>query len=194
MESFDVNLHRLLSKKTLLKDAVVTPEEVIPMPGGVGVKGGFNDDQPIKAKEIDKLSWQQFEALVVEVMAKQLNSDSMYLTQSGNDFGADGVILSANTLHLIQVKHTTSKSYKGGYKAITEVYAAGPKYETLFEKEKTELLFITNATRLSKQAKDAAKESNVQILNGNLLTELVEKHEITFKQVMTRLDKKRLKV
>jgi len=194
MESFDVNLHRLLSKKTLLKDAVVTPEEVIPMPGGLGSKGGSNENQPITGKEIGKLSWQQFEALAVEVMAKELNSGSMYLTQNGNDFGADGVVLSISTLHLIQVKHTTSKSYKGGYKAITEVYAAGPKYEPLFGKENTELLFITNATRLSKQAKDAAKESNVQIINGNSFVELVEKHGITFKQLNTRLDKKRLKV
>ncbi len=193
-ESFDVNLHRLLSKKTLLKDAVVTPEEVRPMPDGVGTKGGFTDEQSIKATEINKLSWQHFEALAVEVMAKELNSDSMYLTQSGNDFGADGVILSTNTLHLIQVKHTTSKRYNGGHKAITEVYAATRKYEQFFEKEKTELLFITNATRLSKQAKDTAKEYNVQILNGNLLAELVEKHEITFKQIITRLNKKRLKV
>jgi SNF2 family DNA or RNA helicase len=30
IESFDVNLHRLLTKKTLLKEAVVTPEEVRP--------------------------------------------------------------------------------------------------------------------------------------------------------------------
>jgi hypothetical protein len=194
MESFDVNLHRLLSKKTLLKDAVVTPEEVIPMPGGVGSKGSSNENQPIAGKEIGKLSWQQFEALAVEVIAKELDSDSMYLTQNGNDFGADGLVLSTNTLHLIQVKHTTSKSYKGGYKAITEVYAAGPKYEPLFGKENTELLFITNATRLSKQAKDAAKESNVQILNGNSFAELVEKHGVTFKQLNTRLDKKRLKV
>lgn len=194
MESFDVNLHRLLSKKTLLKDAVVTPEEVIPMPSGVGSKNGSNENQSITGKEIDKLSWQQFEALAVEVMAKEFNSDSMYLTQNGNDFGADGVVLSTNTLHLIQVKHTTSKSYKGGYKAITEVYAAGPKYEPLFGKENTELLFITNATRLSKQAKGAAKESNVQIINGNSFAELVEKHGITFKQLNTRLDKKRLKV
>lgn len=35
-ESFDVNLHRLLTQKTLLKDAVVTPEDVIPQPAGVG--------------------------------------------------------------------------------------------------------------------------------------------------------------
>jgi len=194
MESFDVNLHRLLSKKTLLKDAVVTPEDVIPMPEGIGTKDGFVDENPIKAAEINKLSWQQFEALVIEVMGKKLNSDSMYLTQSGNDFGADGVILSANTLHLIQVKHTTSKSYKGGYKAITEVYASGPKYKPLFGKEKTELLFITNATRLSKQARDAANESNVQIINGTEISELVEKYKITFRQVITRLDKKRCKV
>lgn len=31
-ESFDVNLHKLLSKKIMLKDAVITPEQVMPKP------------------------------------------------------------------------------------------------------------------------------------------------------------------
>ena len=38
LESFDANLHRLLSKKTSLKDAVVTPEQVVPNPPGFGGK------------------------------------------------------------------------------------------------------------------------------------------------------------
>lgn len=194
MESFDVNLHRLLSKKTLLKDAVITPEEVIPMPGGIGSKGTFPDSTLIITKEINKLSWEQFEALAVEVMAKELMSETLYLTQNGNDYGADGVVLTNDSLNLLQVKHTTSKSYNGGYKAINEVYTAKPKYEPLFEKTNTNLFFITNASRLSKQARDAARESGVEILNGENFASLVEKHQITFKQILTRLNKGRLKV
>lgn len=45
MESFDVNLHKLLSKKTQLKDSVVTPEQVIPMPEGIKGSKGLIDDQ-----------------------------------------------------------------------------------------------------------------------------------------------------
>ena len=194
MESFDVNLHGLLSKKTLLKDAVITPEEVIPMPGGVGCDGEFTDNTLISEKEINKLSWEQFEALAVEVMAKELMSETLYLTQNGNDYGADGIVLTNDSLNLLQVKHTTSKIYNGGYKAINEVYSAKPKYEPLFEKTNTHLFFITNASRLSKQAREAARGSDVEILNGENFVNLVAKHKITFKQILMRLDKKRLKV
>ncbi len=50
-ESFDVNLHRLLTKKTLLKDAVVTPEEVQPQSLGACLGGQFNHQAQQKAKE-----------------------------------------------------------------------------------------------------------------------------------------------
>ena len=192
MESFDVNLHRLLSKKTLLKDAVVTPEEVIPMPGGVGATFDFSDEQPIKTKEIYKLSWQQFEALTVEVMSKELNANSAWLTNSGADKGADGVIDNGRQLVLIQAKHT--KGRYDGYEAIKEIVFAKSVYEEELEKSDSKLMFITNATALSKRTRETAKQCNVEVLNGNAFAELVEKHEITFKQLITRLDKKRLKV
>jgi hypothetical protein len=192
MESFDVNLHRLLSKKTLLKDAVVTPEEVIPMPDGVGTKGGFTDEQPIKAKEINKLSWQQFEALTVEVMSKEVSADSAWLTNSGADKGADGVVDNGKHLILIQAKHT--KGRYDGYEAIKEIVFAKPVYEEVTGKSDSTLMFITNATALSKRTREVAKQCNVEILNGTAFADLVEKHEITFKQIITRLDKKRLKV
>lgn len=193
MESFDVNLHRLLSKKTLLKDAVVTPEEVIPMPEGMGKKGGFTEGQTIKANEINKLSWQQFEALTVEVMSKEINSDSAWLASNGADKGSDGILLLANQLTLIQAKHTKRGRYDG-YKAIQEIYAAKPVYESEMSKTNSRLMFITNATALSKRTREVAQQCGVEILNGKALAELVNQHQITFKQILIRLDKKRFKV
>jgi SNF2 family DNA or RNA helicase len=193
MESFDVNLHRLLSKKSLLKDAVVTPEEVIPMPEGMGKKGGLTEDQTITATEIHKLSWQQFEALTVEVMAKETNADSAWLASNGADKGSDGVISSDNQLTLIQAKHTKRGRYDG-YKAIQEIVGAKPVYEAEMNKSNSKLMFITNATALSKRTREVAKQCNVEILNGNALAALVNKHQLTFKQLLQRLDKKRLKV
>ncbi|HIL03914.1 MAG TPA: helicase, partial [Candidatus Thioglobus autotrophicus] len=192
MESFDVNLHRLLSKKTLLKDAVITPEEVIPMPGGIGATFDFSNEQPIKTKEIHKLSWQQFEALTVEVMSKELNASSAWLTNSGADKGADGVIDNGKQLVLIQAKHT--KGRYDGYEAIKEIVFAKSVYEEVIGRSDSKLMFITNATVLSKRTRETAKQCNVEILNGHAFAELVEKHEITFKQLITRLDKKRIKV
>jgi len=192
MESFDVNLHRLLSKKTLLKDAVVTPEEVIPMPGGVGTKVEFSNEQPITAKEINKLSWQQFEALTVEVISKEVSADSAWLTNSGADKGADGVVDNGKQLILIQAKHT--KGRYDGYEAIKEIVFAKPVYEQVTGKSESKLMFITNALALSKRTREVAKQCNVEILDGIEFAKLVEKHKITFMQIITRLEKKRLKI
>jgi SNF2 family DNA or RNA helicase len=193
MESFDVNLHRLLSKKTLLKDAVITPEEVIPMPEGLGKKGGLTGNQTITANEIHKLSWQQFEALTVEVMTKETNADSAWLATNGADKGSDGILVVDNQLTLIQAKHTKRGRYDG-YKAIQEIFGARPVYESEMGKTNSRLMFITNATALSKRTREVAQQCSVEILNGKALSDLVNKHQITFKQILIRLDKKRLKV
>jgi len=191
-ESFDVNLHRLLSKKTLLKDAVVTPEEVMPKPGGLGTKGGFSDEEAISPKEINKLSWQQFEALTVEVISKEYKADSAWLTNTGADKGADGVVYAGNQLILIQAKHT--KGRYNGYEAIKEIVFSKVIYESETGKSNSKLMFITNATGLAKRTREYAKQHDVEILNGNALAELIEKQQITFKQILLRLEKKRFQV
>lgn len=192
MESFDVNLHRLLSKKTQLKDAVVTPEEVLPMPEGVGKGGTIMSDELITAKEINKLSWQQFEALTVEVIARENSARSAWLTGSGADKGADGVIDNGKHLTLIQAKHT--KGRYDGYEAVKEIVFAKPIYEEVMGKPAAELLFITNATVLSKRTREVAKQCNVKIIHGEEFATTVAKHQISFKQVLVRLDKKRLRI
>jgi restriction endonuclease Mrr len=191
MESFDVNLHHLLSKKTLLKDAVVTPEDVIPNPAGLG--GGLvsNDMGIITFKDVNKLSWQQFEALALELLAKELGADSMHLTNDGADYGADGLILTSNSLSLIQVKHTKGKSYSGGYNAVKEVHGSEPTYKKHFSKPQTDLFFITNATRFSAKAREVAKDCSVEIIDGNKLLDLLKKHQVSYTQIYSRLDQER---
>lgn len=192
MESFDVNLHRLQSKKTQLKDAVVTPEDVLPMPNGIDRSTLLATDKTITLKDINKLSWQQFEALTVEVMAKEHNADSAWLTASGADKGADGVIDIGKQLLLIQAKHT--KGRYDGYAAVQEVSGAKVPYEKVIGKPIQTLLFMTNATVLSKRTKEMAAQCDVQVIHGEGLVSLVAKHQINFKQVLTRLDKSRLQI
>jgi len=79
-------------------------------------------------------------------------------------------------------------------KAIQEIVSAKPVYETVMGKSDSKLIFITNATALSKRTREVAKQCNVEVLNGKDFFELVEKHEITFKQIIDRLNKKRLNV
>ena len=191
IESFDVNLHRLLATKTMLKDAVVTPEDVLPNPGGFGSAEALVSN-PITFEDCSKLSWQQFEALAMEVLSKELGASSAWLTKSGNDFGADGVMTVGDGNVLIQVKHTSGKY--DGYKAIQEVVGAKPVYQSSLGKNIKGLYFFTNATKLSKRSREIAKECSVNIYSGADLSDLLLKHHISYKAILARLDKSRMVV
>ncbi|ACY51402.1 helicase [Vibrio antiquarius] len=192
-ESFDVNLHRLLTQKTLLKDAVVTPEDVVPQPAGVGgVVSGDLIDKRITAAELDKLSWQQFEALCVELLAKITDSESAWLTNSGADHGADGVLLSNRGNILVQAKFT-QRQYDG-YKGIQEIHSAKPIYEAAMRSSFERLIFVTNSPSLAKRTHEIAATCGVEILGRTQLLTYLEEYEITLKEILSRLGKERLKV
>ncbi len=192
MESFDANLHRLLTKKTQLKDAVVTPEEVMPIPDGVG-EGTIPSEKLLSFRDVSRLSWSQFEALALELLAREYSANSSWLTKQGNDFGADGVLDTNAGSALIQVKHTKKAAFDG-YKAVQEVAAAEKLYASALGKEISTLYFVTNATKLSKKTRDVAKTLSVEIITGQSVSDLLDRHNITFHQVLVRLDKKRLEV
>ena len=192
-ESFDVNLHRLLTQKTLLKDAVVTPEDVVPQPAGVGgVVSGDLIDKRITAAELDKLSWQQFEALCVELLAKITDSESAWLTNSGADHGADGVLLSNRGNILVQAKFT-QRQYDG-YKGIQEIHSAKPIYESAMRSSFERLIFVTNSPSLAKRTHKIAATCRVEILGRTQLLSYLEEYEVTLKEILSRLGKERLKV
>ena len=187
-ESFDVNLHRLLSQKSMLKDAVVTPGEVMPSPAGAD-KHHLRTESIITFDDMRRLSWKQFEALTVELLAREYEADSAWLTKEGSDFGADGVLTKGNEAILIQAKHKQG-AYKG-HNAVQEVANAKTLYANNLGREITIQVFITNATQLAKNTRDIAKQLGVTIIDGTELAELCERHAISFGQVITRLSKQR---
>lgn len=192
-ESFDVNLHRLLTQKTLLKDAVVTPEDVIPQPAGVGgVVSGDLIDKRITAAELDKLSWQQFEALCVELLAKITDSESAWLTNNGADRGADGVLLNNSGNILLQAKFT-QRQYDG-YKGIQEIHSAKPIYESAMRSSFGRLIFVTNSPLLAKRTHEIAATCGIEVLGRTQLLTYLEEYDITLKDILSRLGKDRLRV
>ncbi|WP_188007300.1 SNF2-related protein [Photobacterium damselae] len=192
-ESFDVNLHKLLTQKTLLKDAVVTPEDVIPQPGGIGGSvSGELINKRITEHELDKLSWQQFEALCVVLLSKVMDSSDAWLTNSGADHGSDGVLLSKNGNALIQAKFT-QRQYDG-YKGVQEIHSAKPIYESALRNTFERLIFITNSSSLAKRTHEIAQTCGVEIMGRAKLLGYLEEYEVTFKDILTRLGKERLKV
>lgn len=191
-ESFDVNLHRLVSKKILLKDAVVTPEQVIPAPGGFG-EGKVYPAKRITADELAKLSWSQFEALCAELFSSKYDVDSCWLTQNGSDFGADVAMVTKSFGILVQCKHTKGAKYNG-YKAIQEVQGAAIIYSSALGKDVKTLIFATNAKILPAATKELAVKYNVLIFSHDQIKSLLDSHEVTYEMVLKRLDKKRINV
>lgn len=190
-ESFDVNLHKLLSNKTLLRDAVVTPEEVAPSPGGFG-EGFTSPDQIMTADYLQRLSWQQFEAACAELFFKEYAASSCWLTPR-LDYGADVVLKTGAFGKLVQCKHTKGVKYNS-YSAILEIHSARPKYSLELNINIETLIFATNAKILSAETKKTAEQYNVQIYSYNEIAVLLEKHAITFHMILTRLGKNRLQV
>jgi SNF2 family DNA or RNA helicase len=187
-ESFDVNLHKLLSQKNMLKDAVITPGEVMPTPAGCDGETN-NPNAIITFDHIKRLSWKQFEALAVELLAKELEADNAWLTIDGADYGADGILTVGDKAILIQAKHKQG-SYEG-YSAIQEVSNAKTIYSKYIGKNVSDLIFITNAIQLRNKTRKIAKQLEVSIIDGHELAKLCERHKITFTDVFTRLNKQR---
>ncbi|KAB2824663.1 SNF2-related protein [Aliivibrio finisterrensis] len=193
LESFDVNLHRLLTQKTLLKDAVVTPEDVVPQPSGVGGSiSGELINKRITSDELDKLSWQQFEVLCLILLSQHYCSDNAWLTNAGADHGADGVILTQSGNILMQAKYTQRRY--DGYKGIQEIHSAKPIYESEMQKTFDRLVFVTNSPSLAKRTDDIAKTCGVEIIDRAKLLKYLDENKVTYKDVLTRLEKRRLKV
>lgn len=159
MASFDVNLHHLLSKKTNLKDAVVTPEDVDLQNTGI-----FNtpamEDRAVNEKDLKTIPWEHFEALVAELFNRHFDAET-YLTAKSNDRGCDVVALSPKGNMLIQCKHTT-KHALSGEGPVRELLAAPSYYKDQMCKTFDRSLLVTNAKTFSKQTRGAAKRENIE--------------------------------
>lgn len=114
------------------------------------------------------------------------------ITNAGADHGADGVILSDFGNILIQAKYTQRKY--DGYKAIQEVHSAKPVYEDAMNKQFDRLVFVTNSPSLAKRTTEIAKVCNVEIIGRQQLVTLLEKVTLTYKDILSRLEKQRIKV
>ena len=164
----------------------------MPAPEGLE-QNNWSPSQHILFDEVRRLNWQQFEALCAELFFKKYQADNCWLTHSGGDYGADVVVIKGGKAILVQCKHTGHYSYDG-YRAVTEVHSAKVKYEAELGKQIDTLIFVTNAMRLGAKTRKAAKQYSVNVVDGKELSKLLDLHVIQYKDVLQRLDKKRLQV
>lgn len=203
INSFDVNLNRLINRKSNMKDAVVTPETVDPDELGKSVfpdasrhsdgKETLPDKEPeyIQAEKLTYLSWEQFEAFSVELIAAYAGGEAK-LTAKGVDSGADGVVFSSAGNILIQAKHTKSRTMNADVSA--EVYKAKPLYENTTGKSFERLIAITNAERYSSRVRRDAELRGVELMTIKDIKKILKKHSVDIETVTARLDKERLEL
>ncbi|NRB24584.1 SNF2-related protein [Shewanella sp.] len=185
-ESFDVNLHKLLSAKTLLKDAVVTPEEIKPIPGGVN---GLNHDSVIIKDSLTSLNWQQFEALVALTLAKKTNATNTILTEAITDQGADVVLTTPTGEHLIQIKHI-NKAFYNAQRALEDLLEAQDYY--LKDASNKQLIFVTNATNVTVTSRKFADNNGIQVVDGNDLMNEITLYPTRYCEIVELLEKIRV--
>lgn len=188
--SFDENLHKLLSKKTNLKDAVVTPEEVDLTKTNIFISSG-NEDRFLEGTDLKNLPWEHFEALVAELYSS-IYQATTYMTAVSNDRGCDVVVLSESFGNmLIQCKHTINKILSGEG-PVRELLAAPSFYKEKVGKEFTHSIVITNALKFSKPTQEAARRENISLVGYKDLKKMLESSELTYSDLFKRLNKKRL--
>lgn len=194
-ESFDVNLHRLLSRKVDLKEAVVTTDTIRPEElAGTGLFGGdpaFAESR-LTTKDLTGISWEKFEALVAELLARENESEAL-LTQASNDKGCDVVLRTSKGDILIQCKSTGGTQLRGD-SFVREVHAAKKYYQNALNVQKFQLAVYTNARKYTREGIKAAKMHDVQLFSREDLSKLLRRHSVTLTDLLRRLDSPRMEV
>lgn len=156
-ESFDEKLDRLLTMKSGLSDSVIAPEIVDPTElGGLVTNGDTAAASMLGIKNIHKIKWDLFEALVA-ILLERDGAEQVILTQGQGDKGCDVVVLGWKGANwLIQCKHKQNPKGQVGGVAIRQVAGARKYYETKLNKEFSKLAVFATVTRFDNAAREAS--------------------------------------
>ena len=193
-DSFDLHLHRLLAKKIDLKDAVVAPESVTYESFQRTDILGRTTDQgapsPLSEQDLDLIGWEQFEALVAELLCRIFDGDAQ-LTPISNDKGCDVVLVSLRENLLAQCKYTRHEVLQGR-SFIGEIVASQKFYAHHLAKDFGQLAVFTNAKKIGKKGKQDAKLCNIKLYDRSWILDNLQQHPITRFDLLRRINKPRL--
>ncbi len=192
-DSFDLHLHRLLAKKIDLKDAVVAPESVTHESFQQDILGRITDQgtpPPLSEQDLDLIGWEQFEALVAELLCRAFDGDAQ-LTPVSNDKGCDVVLVSTHGNLLAQCKYT-KQGVLQGRSFIGEIVASQKFYADRLAKDFGQLAVFTNAKKIGKQGQQDAKLCHIKLYDRFWILENLRQYSITKFDLLRRIDKPRL--
>ena len=187
LDSFDVNLDRLLGRKLDLKDAVVTPEEVSPdelLDTGIFGSSFSKSDKVIVEADLGQLPWSHFESLVAEIVLREYGG-RVLLTPQSNDKGADVVVMGDSVNVLIQCKHTKQDQLKSEL-PLREIHSARPFYERSTQVQFDKLFLISNVKSYGRQIQEAASMLGVELIDEKYIIQRVRQYGITQQDVLRR--------
>jgi len=185
-ESFDEKLDKLLRRRKDLAADFLEPmasedtlgEELV----GDLERSSFVEVRtptPLTASDIERLTWDRFEALIASV-EKKARGGEIVLTPKAGDGGADVISINRSTVDLIQCKHSR-KGVPCDEDAVRETIAAVDFYRSRVRAGRiTEIRprLVTSGT-FTKRARKFAREHDVELLDGAGLCLSVARHSIT---------------
>ncbi len=194
MQSFEVNLNALLTRKTDLKDAVVTTPDISPEQMQeqdiFGSKGPSPSEEPVTFRDVSTMPWAHFEALVAELASREFDAD-VWLTSESGDHGCDVVVIGGSKGNmLIQCKHIM-KGVLFGESAAREVFSAKPYYEEKSKRKFDKLIVCTNATKAKPGNKELEKRYGVELWTARNLKELLSLHAVCQYHILGKLHSSR---
>ena len=191
--TFDQNLNRMLSEKSALKDAVVTPEDVPPDDVMRNVLSKGSPAPPaidLQARDIDTLGWKNFEAFCAVLLGKVYDAQTQLTAV--NDHGCD-VVLRGKINALIQCKFSErSDAVYNSEDIVKEICWAQQKYNDALHEEFKKLFAISNARGFSRRVKQSAKSKNVTLIDRPKLIKWLKRHPVTRNEVEQKLAKERI--
>ncbi|MEA3332264.1 MAG: SNF2-related protein, partial [Pseudomonadota bacterium] len=198
INTFDINLNRLIGQKSSLKDAVIIPEEVSPeeLSGGLFQKTNYKSEisYSISGEDLPALGWERFEAFCAELLAKVYSCEAI-LTKQGGDKGADIVLKGEKNNILVQCKHVMNpKNQISSEMAVREIYAAQRPYEDALEISFGKLIVISNVKSFSKQVRKSAKSYQVDLMDSKFIEKQLRLNPITHKDLLFRYGSQRLEI
>lgn len=186
-ESFDQKLDKLISVKSGLSNAVVTPDEVDPSEL-FDVLGGSSrpPDQFIKLRNLPSLKWDLFEALIAEIISCD-GAERVILTPSQNDKGCDVVVLNWNGENwLIQCKHKRNPRGPVGYTCVTEIVGSRSYYEESLKTKFEKLAVFANVKHFDVDAKKFSKINHVPLFGLKKINKLLPRKGLSLSAIFAR--------
>ena len=186
-ESFDQKLDKLLTLKSGLSEAVVTPDSV-DASELADILGGSKAPQEsyIQPSGLHGLKWDLFEAFVAELLAGDL-AEKVILSPAQNDKGCDVIAIGWRGENwLIQCKHKQDPTGAVGHSSVREIVGSRSYYAEKLNMKFQKLAVFSNVRKFDKNAQEFAKRDHVDLFGLREINKMTPRKGLPLSTLLTR--------